>query len=459
MFDKIMKINPETLYLGQVLELRDKNDLKFLLKNNLITKDQYEFGVNNQDIRFVVNDNVITNACVGEKILFYYMDNYVNYYMLQCSNACIETPLIHKEKDKEIINEMIDKVDFKTIKKLISICASNNRETIIVDDKVVRRYLELWANAKYDFYMMFDRNLTIDKNVQLNMDIMNASQSIDELKIKYLKYYPLISMFSVKEISENNLIHVSSDLNTMIPNVKPGTKITKLMHKITNDIDFVNDLSAIVQQKTCNAILSISIDPYDYLTSSINKNNWRSCHNIVDGDYATGCLSYMIDEATIVSYRSNKKTFNYSYYNIDFKGNSKTFRQLIYLDKYTSTFVMSKPYPYKSSQTSKAICDIMRSVMLQKTDYTYKNISVYGMYLDIKEVSDLQYCDIGCNDTKFDMCLPNELLYYHNQFLIGGSDVFCVECGEKIIECSDNLLCEECNDEQEENDEDYEFLY
>lgn len=45
----------------------------------------------------------------------------------------------------------------------------------------------------------------------------------------------------------------------------------------------------------------ISLNPMDYLLMS-NGINWRSCHNISDGAWKGGCLSYMLDNVSIITF-------------------------------------------------------------------------------------------------------------------------------------------------------------
>ena len=45
----------------------------------------------------------------------------------------------------------------------------------------------------------------------------------------------------------------------------------------------------------------ISLNPLDYLTMSFGV-NWNSCHNIRGGQYQGGCLSYLLDSTSIITY-------------------------------------------------------------------------------------------------------------------------------------------------------------
>lgn len=48
----------------------------------------------------------------------------------------------------------------------------------------------------------------------------------------------------------------------------------------------------------------ISLNPLDYLTMSVGV-NWRSCHNIENGGWKGGCMSYMLDSTSIITYVVN----------------------------------------------------------------------------------------------------------------------------------------------------------
>lgn len=45
----------------------------------------------------------------------------------------------------------------------------------------------------------------------------------------------------------------------------------------------------------------ISVNPLDYLTMSIGV-NWKSCHGIAHGGWRGGCLSYMLDSTSMITY-------------------------------------------------------------------------------------------------------------------------------------------------------------
>jgi hypothetical protein len=59
--------------------------------------------------------------------------------------------------------------------------------------------------------------------------------------------------------------------------------------------------SQIIQEDKIKGTLCFSVHPLDYLSSSENTYNWRSCHSL-DGEYRAGNLSYMVDNSTFLIY-------------------------------------------------------------------------------------------------------------------------------------------------------------
>ena len=141
--------------------------------------------------------------------------------------------------------------------------------------------------------------------------------------------------------------------------VHEGMKITKLISMYGNkDLDM--EISKIYQDKGKGNIY-ISIDPIDYLTVSINKSGWGSCHNLFDGCFRNAGLSYMIDETSLVAYRSESKNL----YNekFPFEWNSKRWRQMIYVSKKSSIMAFSRQYPNTNTTLAKEIRLLLEDVM------------------------------------------------------------------------------------------------
>ena len=79
----------------------------------------------------------------------------------------------------------------------------------------------------------------------------------------------------------------------------------------------------------------ISLNPLDYLTMS-NGVSWKSCHNIYDGCYKGGTLSYMLDKTSII-------TFVVSSVDNPVHETPKFYRQMIHYDN--NLFMQNRLYP------------------------------------------------------------------------------------------------------------------
>lgn len=79
----------------------------------------------------------------------------------------------------------------------------------------------------------------------------------------------------------------------------------------------------------------ISLNPLDYLTMSDGV-NWHSCHNIYDGCYKAGTISYMLDTTSII-------TFVVKEINDDIHKIPKVYRQMYHYKD--NLFVQSRLYP------------------------------------------------------------------------------------------------------------------
>ena len=59
--------------------------------------------------------------------------------------------------------------------------------------------------------------------------------------------------------------------------------------------------SQIIQEDKIRGTICFSVHPLDFLSSSENTYNWRSCHSL-DGEFRAGNLSYIVDDSTFMVY-------------------------------------------------------------------------------------------------------------------------------------------------------------
>ena len=359
------------------------------------------------------------------------------------------------QKSREILDEMKSKVDRKRMQKLLSISASTSEHKYFVKNDMVEQYLELWANAKYEYYIMFGNQLKIEKEVEQEITSRDMKNLINDLRLQYPKYAFWLDNFESNEYVANKVAYVNSSVRNVVDYCTVGMKLSGFFSKLFNDAKFDIELSKIMQNKHIKGYLTVSIDPYDYLTSSLNKHLWKSCHRITDGEYGTGSMSYLLDDATLIAYKHNGKDYDYNYYNFSFTGNSKTFRQCVYFDKSSCNIIFGRNYPNSNNGVSKGI-----RTLLQEQVCTHLGIEPNSeWYLmseeyegDYDDISDLHYSDVE-NGWSFTFARLEDSSKDVARFKVG-YDVPCLICGEPASTEGECALCDDCLDERDDDDDD-----
>ena len=92
--------------------------------------------------------------------------------------------------------------------------------------------------------------------------------------------------------------------------LKAGTKTSRAFNKVcvnygVDKFDGYNKIFAkyadLVSELTREMYFVISVNPLDYLTMSVGI-NWQSCHHIRHGSYKGGCMSYMLDGTSMITF-------------------------------------------------------------------------------------------------------------------------------------------------------------
>ena len=245
-----------------------------------------------------------------------------------------------KDKDPKIIDEMISLVNREEVKTLLGYygCTSN------VKDNVVDEYIRMWANAKYEFYLMFGKNLKFVRPVNIPASDKEIGVLFNELKCRYPFHSTILDYFSIGDIKANKCPD-NEVLKNNIEIYKPGMKISKFLHQYFLDDKFDIDVSKVLQNKVISGQFCISIDPIDYLMSSTNKNNWTTCMTPGHGAQSNGCVAYMIDDSGIVAYQCNGNDYEYRFPTGKIVTNSKMFRAYVLVNKDNGTFFIHRGYP------------------------------------------------------------------------------------------------------------------
>lgn len=303
-----------------------------------------------------------------------------------------------EDKDPNIIQEMIDLVDMDRLVKIMSISIGRGGKP---SNDMVKHYLEEWAKHKYEYFLAFGHQLSISDTVMFDTDESEMDARILELYKKYPKYAATLEYIrasGVKYFIENRCPSIGFFKTHLSEFYKPNIAVSKFCARLFKDNDFDIAFSEVLQDRQVRGQVVVSIDPYDYLTSAKTMHNWSSCHQF-DGNMAGGVYSYMIDDASLVAYRTNGKVYEYKagycnggafdYGKNGFSGNSKSWRQMIYVDKDTCACLFGREYPQK-----KIIDGVIEKVraLIEGAFSTYGRFEdVWDNYGDIYNIAKANY--------------------------------------------------------------------
>lgn len=275
--------------------------------------------------------------------------------------------------------------------------------------------------------------------------------------------------------------------------IQKGTKIVKAFKFFEKDKHVLETLqvlaSQLIQEDKVTGRLCFSVHPLDFLSSSENIHNWRSCHAL-DGDYRAGNLSYMVDNSTFMCYlRAEDDKVILPNFPEDVKWNSKKWRTLMFMSWDWSLMFAGRQYPFASSSGINAIkAEIERmshsswgdwhQQMVDKVysedDFIYLNRTYIPVGNDIKPLTDviidpkrpLHYNDLlkssvykpkfSYRKGKYGNALAKftGLSDLATSLTIGG-DVKCLCCETENIGYSASMRCIECEEEYGEGEDDY----
>ena len=259
-----------------------------------------------------------------------------------------------EDKKQEIMDEMISKVDKVALHDMFQVISANCR--IKNMDGIEEIYLREWAKAKYEFYLMLGKNLSMSKEIDIVDDsnsIARRCQKVCDMKTcvrnrgkegketidtqHFIVYKKIISMFSEQDFVNNKCPRNEVLEKYCSEYYKPGMKLTKFFSSYFQDVNFDIEISKCLQNKHEKGRIVLSIDPCDYLTMSCSSTGWCSCYRI-DSYYKAATLSCMIDETSMIAYRPRGSKYEFYYDGKRFTWNDKQCRSVIEFDKNTGGF-------------------------------------------------------------------------------------------------------------------------
>ncbi len=282
---------------------------------------------------------------------------------------------------------------------------------------------------------------------------------------------------------------VSKSLGEKIPEGMKLIKAFKFFESNKTTLRSIQDCaSQLIQENKIKGTLCFSVHPLDFLSSSENTYNWRSCHSL-DGEYRAGNLSYMIDDATFMVYL--KGADNQHLHSFGAIGwNSKKWRMLIHASQNDDIIFAGRQYPFSSKSGIDTVLNIYNNMMaLEPSPYSYRFTNRYGSWradyvdsyvpydaqsnveptpldgkyivyshelIEINKIVKEGYNALNYNDVLKSTCYNYPYYAILNPFvrhsadhlishpIIVGEEVPCLHCGEELITNPETMRCDEC---------------
>lgn len=383
-------------------------------------------------------------------------------------------------------------VDYQTIKRQVDEVISYSQG---IADPQTEELLQKWMKAK-EFYIEKFGGLTHEVGpIQIHLDEDTKQNMLDEFLdtiANVYQNYDLIDFISANKESfyANKLEKAYSYNEVTIPAGMKLIRAFKFFEDSPSALHDMQDLaSRLIQEDKIEGTLCLSVHPLDYLSSSMNNHNWRSCHAL-DGEYRAGNLSYMVDESTVICYIKAKEDMSIPLFPDHLKWNSKKWRVLIFFSTDHTFMVAGKQYPFSSmvalDETRLALANILDleakfspfyNVSEWKDKYVTEDdidVDLNDKYIvvrgDLVAFSDIVYDVDEDNPLHFNdllrSCTYKKPFYAmkggyrwmgdrfpHPKIPIGGR-VVCPQCGRHDLTISETMRCEDCELKygHEEND-------
>lgn len=357
------------------------------------------------------------------------------------------------------------------------IAHSQNLDVVNTD-----KLFEQWLEAKRDFIEAFGGEpiYTVPKKISFELShkekMLRVSDFIESVAMTF-DNEPLADFIDAnkesffKNIVENGTIISSGE------KVPKGMKLVKSFKFFEHDQKTLEELqnraSMIIQEDKIEGYLCFSVHPLDFLSSSENTYNWRSCHAL-DGEYRAGNLSYMMDKSTVMCYLRSEKTNNFlPNFPNSVMWNSKKWRMLLFLSDNWNAMYAGRQYPFFSDTALNIIKQYVIPALnlsgnwsnwhndeisnyefqddedkVDTTFFNYIYIPMKGsLYKKDQLIEDGEHSQHFNDLLKSSCYVPyycwNKQHWKGVHFSIGAAAP-CLRCGESHVAVTDSVLCTDC---------------
>lgn len=272
-----------------------------------------------------------------------------------------------------------------------------------------------------------------------------------------------------------------------------GMKLIKAFKYFESDkkkLQIIQDYaSQLIQENKIKGTLCFSVHPLDFLSSSENTYNWRSCHAL-DGEYRAGNLSYMVDKTTFMVYLKGEDNVVLPAFGENVLWNSKKWRVLMHFSECGNMLFAGRSYPFSSESGLDIALEIFKNIEDKinpdnryafsnwENTYVDKFIDKLGLerftsvkYLyassklfELRDIVSQHPNGLNYNDLLESTCYTYPYYAYRvrskqknlktNPIQLGGP-VLCLHCGNELITNPGTMRCDHCEFEYgyEENDD------
>lgn len=270
----------------------------------------------------------------------------------------------------------------------------------------------------YEKRLRFDRYMNYFKNTPRS--VMPADYQLTEKA-------PLLKA-GTKMSRAFNKVCTYYGVDKLHPETVDGKTVYPYNKVFAEYADMVSDLKRKMQ-------FIISLNPLDYLTMS-NGVNWKSCHNILDGCYKAGTISYMLDTTSII-------TFVVQGINDDIHKIPKVYRQMYHYKD--NLFVQSRLYP-QGNDGATDLYEKFRGFMIKELfsllrvngEWTYKNGPSYCTS-HINSVGK-HYPDYKYNRNTGIFYPTSKESDIQNLVMTVGHETICANCGHTFDDSARRLV-------------------
>lgn len=339
--------------------------------------------------------------------------------------------------------------DQDTIATYLGMYAPNYNSTVRYGNEVpLKERLRVWSSAKSEYlYRLLNNQFILEKKIeytespqQLSMKIANAfsygsvMEKFNKIfrtwynSLNYEYYdtaYTILSGLMSADCLARETLGAYNYMASYLPydidfgdgrkmrfesTTKPMRAIGKLVKMFNLDAEafeaFRIEHSRLLNTKKITGTLCLSIHPMDYMTMSMNSENWTSCMNWSEpGGYRGGTIEVMNSKSTIVAYL--KSDTNELRLDSKHSWNSKKWRLLTTITP-EGIFTI-KSYPYHHATLAKAVAEWVRELAADNLKWYYSAIDevpccspveckeTHTWYNVDFDEGRMMYCDWGCD--------------------------------------------------------------